>query len=114
MLRDTLVCMPVLNPLHVCVSVVYVCVAHLCVCLSVVHAHSGRTFSKNKLGGCRLLGCVAVVFVCWDVKPVFYAIWSPVTWLMGYSDPRKPTDDLLHGQHSCQQLLIIACLLVCP
>ena len=28
---------------------------------------------------------------------MFYALWSPFTFLMGYNDPRKPTDDLLHG-----------------
>jgi len=36
--------------------------------------------------------------VCWDIKSVFYAIWSPLTFLMGYNDPRKPSDDLLHGE----------------
>ena len=54
--------------------------------------------------GCRLLGCVAVVFVCWDIKLVFYAIWSPFTWFVGYSDPRKPNADLLHGQHPVSYL----------
>lgn len=29
---------------------------------------------------------------------MFYAIWSPFTFLVGYNDPRKPTDDLLHGE----------------
>ena len=46
---------------------------------------------------CRIGLCFALVFVCWDLKPVFYAIWSPFTFLMGYNDPRKPTNDLLHG-----------------
>lgn len=35
--------------------------------------------------------------MCWDLKAVFYTIWGPLTFLMGYSDPRKPTNDLLHG-----------------
>ena len=39
-----------------------------------------------------------MIYVCWDVKAVFYAIWSPFTFLVGYNDPRKPTDDLLHGE----------------
>ena len=42
-----------------------------------------------------------LTFVCWDLKPVFYAIWGPLTFLMGYSDPRKPTNDLLHGARTC-------------
>lgn len=41
--------------------------------------------------------CVLLIYVCWDIKAVFYAIWSPFMFLVGYSDPRKPTDDLLHG-----------------
>ena len=45
----------------------------------------------------RILGSLLVVFVCWDIKPVFYAIWSPFVWLMGYSDPRRPTTDKLYG-----------------
>ena len=39
-----------------------------------------------------------MIYVCWDIKSVFYAIWSPFTFMMGYNDPRKPTDDLLHGE----------------
>lgn len=82
-------------------------VRYLCRCVSVRVWHSACSllcnlaapFAVDVCTGCRLLGCVAVVFVCWDVKPVFYTIWSPFTWLMGYSDPRKPTQDLLHGQH---------------
>ena len=46
---------------------------------------------------CRIAGCFTLIYVCWDIKPVFYALWSPFTFLMGYNDPRKPTDDLLHG-----------------
>jgi len=29
---------------------------------------------------------------------MFYAVWSPFTWLVGYVDPRKPSDDVLHGE----------------
>lgn len=28
---------------------------------------------------------------------MFYAIWRPFTFLMGYTDPRKPTEDPLRG-----------------
>ena len=47
---------------------------------------------------CRIAGCFALIYVCWDIKAVFYAIWSPFTFFVGYNDPRKPTDDLLHGE----------------
>lgn len=46
---------------------------------------------------CRIGLCVVLIYVCWDIKAVFYAIWSPFMFLVGYNDPRKPTDDLLHG-----------------
>ena len=47
---------------------------------------------------CPRIGlCTALVFVCWDLKPVFYAIWSPFMFLVGYNDPRKPSNDHLHG-----------------
>jgi hypothetical protein len=40
----------------------------------------------------------AAIFVLWDMKPVFYALWSPFDWLVGYTDPRKPGADRLHGE----------------
>ncbi|GAX80624.1 hypothetical protein CEUSTIGMA_g8059.t1 [Chlamydomonas eustigma] len=44
----------------------------------------------------KMLLCVAFVVLCWDIKPVFYALWKPFTWLVGYVDPRKPSDDVLY------------------
>lgn len=40
-----------------------------------------------------------VVYLCWDMKPIFYALWGfpGVRWLMVYTDPRHPSDDALHG-----------------
>lgn len=39
----------------------------------------------------------ATVFVFWDIKPVFYAVWAPFDAIMGYTDPRKPSGDRMHG-----------------
>lgn len=47
---------------------------------------------------CRFAACGAIVYVCWDIKAVFYTLWSPFTWLLGYQNPRQPTDDPLHGR----------------
>ncbi|GLC37059.1 hypothetical protein PLESTB_001396100 [Pleodorina starrii] len=44
----------------------------------------------------KILLCAAFIFVTWDIKPVFYVLWSPLKFLLGYSDPRNPTDDVLH------------------
>eukprot|EP00775_Hariotina_reticulata_P006302 gene6302-6537_t len=40
--------------------------------------------------------CFALIFVLWDIKSVFYAIWTPFDWLVGYTDPRKGKQDRLH------------------
>ena len=45
-----------------------------------------------------MLACVAFILLFWDVKPVFYAVWSPFSWLVGYLDPRKEGTDALYGQ----------------
>ncbi len=34
----------------------------------------------------------------WPCRSVFWAVWSPFTWLVGYRDPRKPDLDILHGE----------------
>ena len=46
---------------------------------------------------CRVALCFGAVFLLWDVRPVFYALWGPLDWLVGYSDPRKAGGDWLHG-----------------
>jgi hypothetical protein len=38
------------------------------------------------------------IFVLWDMKPVFYTLWKPLDWLVGYTDPRKGPQDRLHGE----------------
>jgi len=38
------------------------------------------------------------IFVLWDIKSVFYTIWQPLDWLVGYTDPRKGAQDRLHGE----------------
>jgi hypothetical protein len=42
----------------------------------------------------------AFVFVFWDLRPVFYAVWRPFGSLVYYLDPRKPRDkqDPMHGE----------------
>lgn len=47
---------------------------------------------------CRIGLCFVAIFVLWDMKSVFYAIWQPFDWLVGYTDPRKGEQDRLHGK----------------
>lgn len=59
---------------------------------------NAKTHPSQRLARiCRIAAAFAIVFVFWDVKPVFYALWTPFTFIMGYSDPRRPTDDKLKG-----------------
>lgn len=38
---------------------------------------------------------------------MFYAIWSPFDWLVGYSDPRKSADqDRLHGESKSESCAV--------
>ncbi|GIL49663.1 hypothetical protein Vafri_5946 [Volvox africanus] len=44
----------------------------------------------------KILLSFLFIFLTWDLKVVFYALWSPFKFILGYSDPRNPTDDTLH------------------
>ena len=59
----------------------------------------------------RLAASVAVVYICWEIKPVFYALWSPWTWLLGYQNPRQPSNDLLHGANWCGMPKMLLCMI---
>ena len=52
-------------------------------------SHAGIAF--------KIAVVTALVVTCWESKTVFYTLWTPFLWLVGYNDPRKPSDDLLHG-----------------
>ncbi|GFR46084.1 hypothetical protein Agub_g7569 [Astrephomene gubernaculifera] len=41
----------------------------------------------------KIAMCFVFIFVTWDIKSVFYAIWRPFLWLVGYVDPRKPAEE---------------------
>ena len=45
----------------------------------------------------KIAASLALVVLCWDVRPVFNALWRPLDALVGYSDPRRPSNDRLHG-----------------
>jgi hypothetical protein len=40
-------------------------------------------------------------------------VWSPFTWLVGYVDPRKPSNDVLHGEAAMKPAHGPACT-CCP
>jgi hypothetical protein len=44
----------------------------------------------------KIAACFLTVFVFWDLKFVFYAVWTPFMFMMGYTDPRRPGGDRLY------------------
>ena len=77
----------------------YICPMHTLFTV-FVYATLGIASRLNKShAGIALKITVVSVLVatCWESKTVFYTLWTPFLWLVGYNDPRKPSDDLLHG-----------------
>ena len=77
----------------------YICPMHTLFTV-FVYATLGIASRLNKShAGIALKITVVSVLVatCWESKTVFYTLWTPFLWLVGYNDPRKPSDDPLHG-----------------
>ena len=59
----------------------------------------GSRYNKSRVGIWVKLGAsLALTALVWEVKPIFYGIWRPFTFAMGYDDPRRPSGDLLRGE----------------
>lgn len=45
----------------------------------------------------KIILSFVVVIVVWEIKEVFYIIWRPFLFFLGYTDPRRPNPDAMHG-----------------